>query len=604
MNKKLILSSLLAMGLAACGGSNNGSDDTERSTLTLALTDAEGDFLQYEVDVEQLQLVNKKGDVVSALPVETRIDFAQYTDLTEILNILTVPAGYYTDAKMLLDFSDAAIVVQDMDGDAIEADAVDSDGNPLTQVWADVQLGRFGNGQGVYFRAGKAAKFTLDFDLDASNNLTIDSEANTAETEVEPVILAEASINTNRDHRIRGLIDSVDEGENSLTVSVRPFRHYQDRPFGTLELTVADDATFEIDKETCVSGCLSQLADMTNEPVVGVGKFQSGSETFELTEVYAGTSVPWSGGEFIKGVITDRDGDLVTVQGVKFKPESSSFVVSNSHQLTLTDALAITRPMTPAEDVSDDNLTVGQRVRFYDEDGSDDEFVASHARLLMNQLRAKVDAADDVEQELTVEVSLFNGRRPGAYEFATVEADADQYLINSGSLTDAADAGDYLKVRGWVNPYDFDTPAKLDNEDFDATTISNLNILSRGAGLRVVWPEDTSDTLVSSDSQSLTLNTATADHAEARFAGFRCDFKDVSCAADQVLVNADTTGIYVIKHKSQQEVIIYLTFSEFESALTDELATEGVHLARINAHGQWDEAEMEFNSDRITAILE
>jgi len=177
-------------------------------------------------------------------------------------------------------------------------------------------------------------------------------------------------------------------------------------------------------------------------------------------------------------------------------------------------------------------------------------------------------------------------------------------LINSGSLTDAADAGDYLKVRGWVSPYDFDTPAKLDNEDFDATTISNLNILSRGAGLRVVWPEDTSDTLVSSDSQSLTLNTATADHAEARFAGFRCDFKDVSCAADQVLVNADTTGIYVIKHKSQQEVIIYLTFSEFESALTDELATEGVHLARINAHGQWDEAEMEFNSDRITAILE
>src|SRR4051812_1193006 len=72
---------------AGCGSDCN--------TVFVALTDADGDFLSYTVDVVSLKLKRPNGTFVETLPAQTRIDFAQYVDLTELLTVGTVPNGAY-----------------------------------------------------------------------------------------------------------------------------------------------------------------------------------------------------------------------------------------------------------------------------------------------------------------------------------------------------------------------------------------------------------------------------------------------------------------------------------------------------------------------------
>ena len=85
MAKGIALS--LAFALTACGGgggsppaASNGpptSDCVDCGTTLIAITDADGDFLSYTVDVTSLKLKKANGTLVETLPASTRIDFAQ-----------------------------------------------------------------------------------------------------------------------------------------------------------------------------------------------------------------------------------------------------------------------------------------------------------------------------------------------------------------------------------------------------------------------------------------------------------------------------------------------------------------------------------------------
>ena len=92
---------LAAVILAACGGGAATSGNQEGSvtavcdpgdastfdecgTVMVALTDANGDFLNYTVDVPSLRWRPRNGRVVETLPRSTRINFSEYVDLTEL----------------------------------------------------------------------------------------------------------------------------------------------------------------------------------------------------------------------------------------------------------------------------------------------------------------------------------------------------------------------------------------------------------------------------------------------------------------------------------------------------------------------------------------
>ena len=193
----LIYTAMLAtvVFLSGCGGGSSGpvADDPtageDAGLLYVGLTDAEGDFVTYDVDVDSILLERANGTTVETLPLSTRVDFAELTEVTEFLNIATVPAGNYVAASIRLDFTDAQVVVQDDSGFITEADLVDEQGNPLGEY--DVRL-QLANSDTIRIRPGVPAAFSLDFDLDASND--IDRTVSPPVVTVSPLLLAQAEL--------------------------------------------------------------------------------------------------------------------------------------------------------------------------------------------------------------------------------------------------------------------------------------------------------------------------------------------------------------------------------------------------------------------------
>ena len=76
---------LLLIGCGGSGGSSTPSGDAmlpapgcaDCGTVLLAVTDADGDFVSYSVDVLSVTLERTNGASVEILPGTTRIDFAQ-----------------------------------------------------------------------------------------------------------------------------------------------------------------------------------------------------------------------------------------------------------------------------------------------------------------------------------------------------------------------------------------------------------------------------------------------------------------------------------------------------------------------------------------------
>jgi len=194
----------LSLGLYACGGGSNSSSDSTQpiatgcdpanpdthdqcGTVLLGLTDADGDFLNYTVDVVSLTLETANGRVVETLPRSTRINFAEYVDLTELFTAATVPPATYVAGTITLNYAAAEVFVE-QDGLAREATVVDADGVPLAEASLSVMLS---NRDRLVVAPGRPAFLQLDFDLAASH--TVDLDSNPALATAEPFIVAEVA---------------------------------------------------------------------------------------------------------------------------------------------------------------------------------------------------------------------------------------------------------------------------------------------------------------------------------------------------------------------------------------------------------------------------
>ena len=161
----------LAVGIAGCaaGGSSSYITPADNGEIVVSLTDAAGDFSSYTVDVLSLNLTKANGAEVATLPISTRIDFAQYTEMTEFLTSATVPTGTYVKATLTLNFENADIQVLDEDGNSVPVGSiVDENGDPVTTLQVSVQLE---DRNRLTIARGIPAHLMLDFDLQASNQV-------------------------------------------------------------------------------------------------------------------------------------------------------------------------------------------------------------------------------------------------------------------------------------------------------------------------------------------------------------------------------------------------------------------------------------------------
>lgn len=590
--QRLIILAALAT-LAACGGSGGSLSASDQDVATtpdegivyIGLTDAEGDFAKYAVDVRSVRLERANGALVETLPLSTRVDFAELTEVTEFVSIATVPAGNYVGASITLDFATAEIIVQTPAGDTVPASVVDPDGNALGEYELRLTLT---SGDAFRVAPGVPAAFSLDFDLDASN--TIDFAPADPVVTVEPFLLAVPALETDREHRVRGVLASVDEADESVTLTVRPFRR-RDGDFGEFTFSVDADTAYEIDGVGYTGGdgltALAALPERT--PVVA----QGGVAGRELTAdtVLAGTSVPWSDGDVVRGVVSARSGDTLTVRGASVEFSDGTDVFRGEYEVlvgpdTVVTALAV-------DGLVSDSISVGQRIVAFGELLDEGTFDArdGRVRMRMNQLTADVVQA----QPLAVNLYFLNGRRPAVYDFAgtgvspDMDADPDFYEIDTGTLAlDSIETGDLVRVRGLVNAFGA-APA-----DLIARTVVEPELDGRAGHLQVAWPGEQGALMPFLSTSESELEVDISESREFLFVrGVPRPFTNPLDSL-RLLAPDDGTGAYAVRVRGSGQVTLYRQFADLVAALEAQL-DGGAALRRIHA-------AVAYNSDDSGAL--
>lgn len=568
--------------LAACGGGGSSVQETvlpdpvpeaPQGDLLIAITDAEGDFVSYTVDVVSLTLEKANGDVVETLPLTTRIDFTELTEVTEFLTLATVPAGNYESVSLSLDYSNAEVIVQNEAGDAVMAATVDADGNVLGQFDLRVMLN---DADVIRIAPGAPAAFSLDFDLDASNE--IDLTAAVPIVTVEPFLLAQSELETDRAHRVRGVLQDVSSEASEFGLDVRPFRH-RAGAFGQVTVTTDDLTQFEVDGVgyTGTAG-LDAMQDLpANAPVIANGAINAGQLSADV--VIAGSSVPWTDGTVIKGVVAARDGDTLTVRGAKIEYADGIELFRGEATVILGSLTTVTSPGVDNDTLGPDSVSVGQRLVAFGEVIDDRSVDASEGRVVLQT--SQLTASVITPLPLIVDVHWLNARSPELFDFSGTGVDSDmnsdpaEYAVDTGALSlNSLDTGDLVRVRGLVAPFG-QAP-----DDFTARTVINVDTESRPGTLNVVWVEGSSMPFHSLLPEQIDIDLS-ASREILRLRGVpRLLTNPLQSAVLYPPVSGE--GLYAVKVRGSGELHVYRAFSELVAELDAQLDA-GATLYRVSA---------------------
>ena len=264
--KKIFLILLLftVFMLAACQPSDS-DNNNESGDLLIQLTDAEGDFTNYTVDVISISLVKANNAEVEALPENTRVDFSQYVDMTELLTAATIPSGLYKSVSLTLSYTDSDIYVENSDGDSVKVDnIIDEDGVNISTLTTEIT---FDENKPLKIVPGVPALLSLDFDLKTSNDVSFDEEG-IPTVVVSPNLVASMEIDPDKEHRIRGPLQSVNVEDSSFQLHIRPFHHRmdrEDRRFGGVKVSTNEETVFDINGESYVGQAGIEAMAQTKE---------------------------------------------------------------------------------------------------------------------------------------------------------------------------------------------------------------------------------------------------------------------------------------------------------------------------------------------------
>lgn len=575
----------ISVALIGCGGGGGSAQAPVAAPVaqatgdvTVALRDAEGDFLTYTVDVTSIALHRANGDFVETVPLTTRVDFAELVELTEFFSIATVPAGVYTGMVVGLDFSNAQIVAQDESGNAVALAPVDSGGAALGRLSVRIELP---SGAPIRIAAGVPAHVTVDFDLDASNS--VDFGSSPAVVVVEPFLTATPQLEGDREHRARGLLAAVDVNTGAVTLKVRPFRHRQSE-FGRLRFQTDVETFYEIDGVEYVGRQgLNRLAALSiDTPVIAQGPVQDRLLTADV--VLAGSSVPWASTDVVHGVVTARAGDVLTVRAARVHARAGDVSFHNALEVIIGENTSVVAGRLTDSPVDHDSISVGQRVTVFGERTGPATLDASVGRVRMNVSTLSGEVIS--QSPLVVDVVRFNALRPRVFDFAgtgpvaALDADPDHYEIDRATLElPTAATVDFVRIRGLVNGFGSAPP------DFLARTVIDVDTETGAAALAVSWAAEggTRAPFVSMSPARLDI-----DLGDARYRlVVRGVPRPLAGTQSIALEGVDDQGIYAVRVRGAGDIRMYRTFNDLVTALGAQLDA-GRAMVRIHAYGRYN----------------
>lgn len=552
----------------SCVTSDLANTDPNCGTLFLGITDADGDFLTYNVNVTGIELTRQDGTQVSTMASSEMVNFVDYVELSELVTAATIPAGIYTSGSITIDYSDADIQVE-KDGVAMPADMVDEDGAALSSQTLELQ---FDEDNRLVIARNRPAMLEIDFNLAASH--TVDLEVDPIQVTTEPFIIAEVDPVLSKEFRVRGPLISVTEEESNFRIAVRPF-HRRDGRFGGINVQVNDETNFEINEEAFTGE--AGLAEMANleqgTSTVTLGVFDRQADTFTAITVMAGSSVPGHDKDAARGAIIARDGNTLTVSGASLIRQDGTLTFGDQVTVLIGENTWVSKPRRIQDEVTIDDLSVGQAVTILgdisvDDTGTTIDATEGAVRMRLTFASGHTTAQDDIS--LTMALQGLQGRTPDSYDFSgtgideTFDADPENYEVSTENLVlSNVEVGDPVRVSGFVSPFGT-APA-----DFEALTV--IDYAESRSQLYINWP-DGEDVVAFSEisSESMTVNIVN-DGEEGTYkliqGGIRTDLTSFDTAV--VIQPLGERGIYTIR--SNDSIMAFSDFADFTAELQQKL---------------------------------
>jgi hypothetical protein len=619
---------LIALALSACDGGAGVSNTMEAAavaecnpadpgtagecgTLIIGLTDADGEFLSYTVDVLSLILEKADGTVIEVLPNATRIDFAQYVDLTEFISVAIVPPGVYVAGTIRLDYTNAEIIVEDGDV-ARDAIVVGADGNSLGQTELKIKLS---DRDQLFINRATTSLLTIDFDLDASH--TVDISSTPAIATAEPFIIAELDPVDTKEIRVRGRFMEANEAEMYYVVALRPF-YDKVGDFGRMKVFVTIDSNCEVN-EAEFSGveCLRALeAAGQGTLTVAQGTLNVAERQFTANFILGGSSVPGNGTDAARGhVIARMDNELVVRGGTVILSDAASSFFRDDVTVTVGPNTKVyktykfDRPLLAIADrlLDISAISVGQKVTVRGTVTANDEIGvhidATEGAVVLHVTHLNGIINSIMPGQIDIDLHSLGGRRPGIYNFTctggcepSTDADPGNYEVSTGNLLlDAQAAGKPVSAWGFVNEFMGAPP------DFEGRTIIDYSDVRSALG--VGWgAAGTTTPFTMMDLSGLLLDNQNEDIDQRHFIKQGPVLIDLTTLDSNTLIAPRETGRQLFVVKTTDSLQLYADFEEFLAALT--ISLDGVNAARsMYARGHYNADTNVFTAYKIFVYI-
>ncbi len=623
---------VIVLAIAGCGGgaSTTTNDNpvaaqcipadpstaAECGTLLVGLTDADGDFLSYSVDVLSLTLENADGAIINAMPANTRINFSEYVDMTELMSVATMPPGTYVAGTITLDYSNAEIFV-DANGAAKAASVVDANGNTMTQTSLKIVLP---DSDRLFISKGRASFLSVDFDLEASH--TVDIVPTPALATAEPFIVAEVDPVDTKEIRVRGRLIEVDEADMWYAVRVRPF-HDRVTDFGRMRVYVTDDTECEVNEESFKGGECLRALDAAGEGTYTIanGSLNIGDRQFTANIVLAGSSVPGDHRDAAKGTIIGRVGnDFVLRGGTVILTDAALTDADRAffrNDITVTvgpdtivyKTYVTDRPLGIADRLLDISaISPGQFATVRGTVTANDEFGlhidATEGAVLLHVTHLTGIVNTIMPGQVDIDLQTIGRVRAAAVDYTctglcepSTDADPDNYEVSTGSLPLLTSDATGQPVAAWGFPNEFGAAPW----DFEGRTIFDYSDVRSSLG--VGWgSKGTLQAFTMIDSSGLLLNNQNPDIDQRHYIKQGPVLIDLTQLDSDTLIAPRETGRKLFVVKTTDSLQLYADFDDFVTALMDELI--GPNAARsMYARGHYNADTNVFTAYKIFVYI-
>lgn len=586
--------------LAACDPDNPATAN-ECGTVLVGFTDADGDFLNYTVDVLSLTLQTAGGRVVETLPLKTRINFTDYVDLTEFVTAASIPPGIYVSGSIRLDYSNAEVLVE-AGGEPKPALVVDADGNALTEAEYRIILS---DRDRLVITRGRPSLLTVDFDLDASHS--VDVLSTPALATAEPFIVAEIDPVDTKEIRVRGRLIDTNEAEMYYTVAIRPF-HDLTGDFGRMQVNVQDNTVFEVNgaEYSGVAG-LRALNDAGQGTLtIAQGTLDVDSREFTADLVLAGSSVPGTDRDAVRGNVIARSANELTVRGATIIRPGLGAYFHDDVVVTIGPGTKVFKTGHPHAGLDISAISVGQRVTIYGDITANDaarvhiDATAGAVRMHVTHLTGLVNAI--VQGQTDIELHAIDRRRVQIFDFSgtgtgpDTDADPDNYEIATGNLfMNPVATGRPVVVYGFPSAFGAAPP------DFEGRTIVDFSDVRSTLGIG--WgSEGTLAPFLSIGTDGLVLDNQNPDIDVRHHIKQGPVLIDLTTLPSGTVIKPREPGRSLFVVKTTDSLQLYSDFDDFVTALLNEF--DGATTARsMFARGHYDADTNEFTAYKIGVYL-